>query len=245
MSTLASIAIAGGVGALLAAGVGAQVGAGPAKRRAIDALRAACAARRALVLTYDDGPGPNFTPIVLDRLAASNARATFFLLGKRVPGAEAILDRIVREGHELGCHTERHLNAMKTWPWRAIRDIEDGYRTLSRWIAPNSPFRPPYGKVTVPTMLALSRRRAPLCFWTVDSRDTTRGALPDPATVVDEVRAAGGGVVLLHDFDRTSNAQERAKYVLTVTDQLLLAAEREGMQIMTMGQLLGLPTPRA
>lgn len=245
MSTLASIAIAGGVGALLAAGVGAQVGAGPAKRHAVDRLRAACAARRALVLTFDDGPGPALTPRVLDRLAASDAKATFFLLGKRVPGAEGLIDRAAKEGHELGCHTERHLNAMRTTPWRGIRDIDDGYRTLSRWIAPNSLFRPPYGKVTVPTLLALRRRGAPVCFWTVDSRDTARGVLPDPASVVDEVRREGGGVVLLHDFDRASNAQERAKYVLTVTDQLLLAAEREAMQIMTMGQLLGLPTPRA
>ncbi len=245
MSTLASIAIAGGVGALLAAGVGAQVGAGPAKRRAIDALRAACAARRALVLTYDDGPGPTLTPLVLGRLAVAHARATFFLLGMRAPGAEAVVDRILGDGHELGCHTKQHVNAMRSSPWRAIRDIDDGYRALSRWISPNSPFRPPYGKVTVPTLLALRRRGAPVCFWTVDSRDTARGALPDPACVADEVRRAGGGVVLLHDFDRASDAQERAKYVLTVTDQLLLAAEREGLQIMTMGQLLGLPAPSA
>ncbi|HLA44763.1 MAG TPA: polysaccharide deacetylase family protein [Aggregatilineales bacterium] len=55
-------------------------------------------------LTFEDGPTDTYTPEILDILAAYNAKATFFVNGYQLAGKEAVVQRIVREGHALGNH---------------------------------------------------------------------------------------------------------------------------------------------
>ena len=57
-----------------------------------------------VALTIDDGPDPNTTGALLDVLRANDARATFFLIASRVSGNEAIVGKILSEGHEIGNH---------------------------------------------------------------------------------------------------------------------------------------------
>ena len=59
-------------------------------------------------LTFDDGPDKRFTPKILDQLKRFNAKATFFVVGKRVRQYPAIVKRIVDEGHDIGNHTFNH-----------------------------------------------------------------------------------------------------------------------------------------
>jgi len=59
-------------------------------------------------LTFDDGPDKRFTPKILDQLKRFNAKATFFVVGKRVRQYPDILKRIVNEGHDIGNHTFTH-----------------------------------------------------------------------------------------------------------------------------------------
>ena len=60
-----------------------------------------------IALTFDDGPGP-YTARLLDGLAQYHARATFFVLGCRIPGNEELLVRMAQEGHEIGNHSYSH-----------------------------------------------------------------------------------------------------------------------------------------
>ena len=181
---------------------------------------------RMLALTYDDGPSGS-TPELLDLLRRRGARATFFILGRNVEGHSAIVDRVRQEGHDIGCHTDQHLNAWKTPPWRSIRDIDAGYKRLSRWIRPDGMFRPPYGKMTLPTCWSIHRRKAPVWWWTIDSGDT-RDVLPNPIEVAEQLRRAGGGIVLMHDLDRTP---DRSDYVLELTALLLDVAQQESFNV--------------
>ena len=196
-------------------------------------LRSICAASGTLVLTYDDGPGPETTPRLLDLLDAHGARATFFVVGSRVTRAPELVDRIVDAGHEVACHTYRHLNAWYTLPWRGVADVDAGYRSLARWVPDNGPFRPPHGKMTLMTWAALRRRRAPIGWWTINGGDV-QAELPSATTAVDQARRAGGGIVLLHDVDR---AQERNEFVLQSTELLLDAAKEHGWSVRTFGEL--------
>ena len=197
------------------------------------ALRKLASSRRTLVLTYDDGPSGSVTPELLNLLKQYSARATFFMLGRSVQQYPDVADRILRECHDVGCHTNQHLNAWKVSPWRAIRDIDAGYESLSAWLPSDSAFRPPYGKVTLPTYLAIRRRGAPIGWWTIDSGDT-RSPLPQPRQVVDALIKQGGGVVLMHDLDRT---RERNDFVLRTTALLLDEAKREGLTIESLSDL--------
>ena len=199
-------------------------------------LKQLCTKTRSLVLTYDDGPGAELTPRLLELLNSYRAQATFFLLGFRAKQNPAVIDQVVSEGHELGCHAQEHLHAWRCWPWKALADIEEGYQTLAQWIPPDGLFRPPCGKLILPTWLALRARRAPLGFWTIDSGDTHE-SLPDSEHALAAVKRDQGGVVLLHDFDRIP---QRAEYVLRTTELLLKHAQAVGLTVRRLGDLLKL-----
>lgn len=192
--------------------------------------------KRALCLTYDDGPGPGTTPLLLDLLASHGVRATFFLLGMRAEAAPGVADAVRDAGHEAGCHSWGHLHAWKAPPRRVARDIERGFVSLEPWLSPSGLFRPPYGKMTPMTWLQVRRRGARVAWWTIDSGDT-HAELPDPERIAQ--RASGGGVVLMHDFDRTGeDRDERRGFVLSLTERLIGVARREGLEIVTFGELL-------
>ena len=202
-------------------------------RRMADAsMKRHCRGR--LVLTYDDGPGTVLTPPLLQLLSKHHARASFYLVGFRAERFPAMADEIVQAGHDLGCHTQWHRNAWKLTPWRGVREVAEGYRTMSRWFGARAPFRPPFGKLTTWTWLALARRGAPICWWTCDAGDTA-ATLPHPDSIVRKIVNDGGGVVLMHSHDRGS---DRHEYVLDVTGRLIAAAHAHHLRIITMTELL-------
>lgn len=229
-------AVAIGVGAAVIAGALALVYGLPLliKARQVRDLRRRSAGR--LVLTFDDGPGRSLTDALLAMLDDAGATATFFFVGKTAEGDPQRAQRIIDAGHETGCHSAAHLHAWKTAPWRSLADAQAGFRALSRWLGEGAMYRPPYGKVTLPTVVALARRGARLAWWTHDSGDTHLH-LPDPGRVVAQVEADGGGVVLLHDFEREADRDERHAFVLEATRRLLEMAERRGLRVVTMGDL--------
>ena len=188
---------------------------------------------RVLALTYDDGPSSAVTPQLLDLLRSRNVRATFFMLGCHAQQYPEIVDRVISEGHEVGCHSYQHLNAWKVVPWRAVADIRAGYEGLSRWIQRDAIFRPPHGKMTLPTYWELHRRGAPVWWWTLDSCDTTQ-TLPAPNQVADRLRRDNGGIVLMHDLDR---GDHRRDFVLKATEALLEVARQEFLKVITLSEL--------
>jgi len=191
---------------------------------------------RSVVLTYDDGPGTQLTPRLLDLLRDHDAKATFFMLSSRATRHPDVVDRLVAEGHEVGCHSHSHVSAWKALPWKAVADIEAGYRALSRWMPSDGPFRPPYGRLSLPTWLAIRKRRAPIHWWTVDSGDTY-ARLPEPNAVAEQVTRAHGGIVLLHDFDRDPARQD---FVLRTTEAILRVARRDGLRVRRLSDVEGL-----
>jgi peptidoglycan-N-acetylglucosamine deacetylase len=199
----------------------------------VRALRKRVMKDRILVLTYDDGPSASVTPAILELLRRYDAKATFFMLGGSAQRNSGIADRVIAEGHDAGCHSDQHLNAWKVAPWAATADINAGYDKLSRWVTPRGMFRPPYGKMTFPTYWSARRRGAPVAWWTIDSGDT-RSPLPQPGQVVDRLMRDGGGIILMHDLDRSG---DRNDFVLETTDRLLNAAKREAFGIKRLSEL--------
>ncbi|HWA38240.1 MAG TPA: polysaccharide deacetylase family protein [Burkholderiales bacterium] len=195
-------------------------------------LRERCLRQRAIALTYDDGPSREVTPRLLDLLARHRAPATFFLRGDNATANPDLAERIVREGHEVGCHSARHLHAWKRSPWSVTQDMLEGYRLLSPWITRRALYRPPFGKPCLPVLWMLRRQGSRMAWWTLDSGDTLPTRMP-----IDQVvaAAAGGGVVLMHDWKR--NLGNHGEHVLEMTDRLLALASREGLAVKRFGDL--------
>ncbi|HEX7786064.1 MAG TPA: polysaccharide deacetylase family protein, partial [Methylomirabilota bacterium] len=87
--------------------------------------------RRAVALTFDDGPDPAWTPAVLDALRRGGVRATFFLIGQRAAAASDLVRRAVAEGHELGNHTWSHRPLWLAGPGATRDEIERGHEAVA------------------------------------------------------------------------------------------------------------------
>ena len=102
--------------------------------------------RDVVALTFDDGPSPDTTPRVLDILRAEGVRATFFVLGKHAERHPEIVERIVREGHELGNHGYDHGILAFAGATQVHRQLQRTERLLRRAGGPPvRVFRAPHG----------------------------------------------------------------------------------------------------
>lgn len=130
--------------------------------------------RKVVYLTFDDGPHPPETERVLDVLRERGARATFFLIGSKVSGNEAVLRRMLEEGHALGLHTYSHAGTFPLMSFdKMLADVNEGKRAVESVAGKKiSLFRPPFG-VTNPTIAKVIRTLGlQTVGWDVRSFDT-------------------------------------------------------------------------
>jgi peptidoglycan/xylan/chitin deacetylase (PgdA/CDA1 family) len=154
-------------------------------------------------LTFDDGPHPEHTAAVLDRLDRHGLTATFFVLGRVVPGCEPLLRRMHAAGHRIGNHTFTHPPPTWTGFGETFDELDRCQRavTAATGVVPTL-FRPPMGKWTPPLRLAAWRHGLRPVGWTLDSGDwRVRSAADADRCGAELVRAVRpGDVVLLHDY---------------------------------------------
>ena len=157
------------------------------------------AANSSAYLTFDDGPHPEHTGVLLDLLARHDAKGTFFLIGRAAEKFPDLVHRILAEGHSIGNHSMTHpkmraLGARAQWS-----EIDRADAVLQRFDGQERHmFRPPNGRVTLPALVACVWHRQPLLLWSLDSLDYKLG----PAEVVrrlNTITPIGGDVLLFHD----------------------------------------------
>jgi peptidoglycan/xylan/chitin deacetylase (PgdA/CDA1 family) len=187
---------------------------------------------RYVALTFDDGPGP-YTPIALNRLRAVGARATFFLVGRKLAGGERLVAREHAQG-AVGDHAWTHDYLPGMAAQEAAGEVERTQRAIRR--AGGSSvrlWRPPFAASTP----ALDRRARELgllkILWSVDSRD----ALGDEHAAIARNVIRGlrpGSIVLLH---------ENRGQTLRALRRILPALRRLRVQAVTVPELLVLDPP--
>ena len=180
-----------------------------------------------IALTFDDGPRRETTERLLNGLRERGVSATFFLIGRQIPGNEDLVRRMEAEGHQVGNHTWNHV----TLSGDLTVDLEELRRTddlLQELLGPGSYWvRPPYGLISEAERAAV---QVPLVHWTVDPEDWAKLS---PEAVVQAVLQDAGpnDIVLLHDF--FSDSVDAA---LEIVDIL----QREGYCFVTVEELLAL-----
>jgi peptidoglycan/xylan/chitin deacetylase (PgdA/CDA1 family) len=154
-----------------------------------------------VALTFDDGPHPRWTRRVLEVLAERDAKATFFLIGRKAERYPEIVRAIAEAGHSVGLHSYAHdrLFAMRGTQ-RVRADLERGIATIER-VTGRRPllFRPPIGHTTPVIVRVADALDLTVVGWSIAGRDGLASARsPD---VVARVRRdmRDGAIVLLHD----------------------------------------------
>ena len=188
-----------------------------------------------IALTFDDGPSEKLTPRLLDLLGQHHIHATFFVIGENVEQHPEILQRAVREGHEIGNHSWSHPNLAKM-PDDAVRSqIKRTEEAITSAIGSRPVLlRPPYGSLTPRQKhLVHDDLGYEIILWDVDPLDWKE---PGPnivsSRILKETRA--GSIVLSHDI----HAQTIQAMPATLTE-----LEAKGFKFVTVSELLKLQTP--
>jgi peptidoglycan/xylan/chitin deacetylase (PgdA/CDA1 family) len=160
-----------------------------------------------VVLTFDDGPWPATTQLVLAALAHECVRATFFLIGRSTSEQPELVRRIAAAGHTIGHHTWRHPSLKRMTLSAATAEIDRGIaademalKGVATRIPSTSFFRFP-GFESTPATLELLRSRGIVVFgadlWASDWNPMT--PKQELKLLADRLNSAGRGIILLHD----------------------------------------------
>jgi peptidoglycan/xylan/chitin deacetylase (PgdA/CDA1 family) len=160
-----------------------------------------------VVLTFDDGPWPATTSLVLAALARECVRATFFLIGRSASEHPELVRRIAAEGHTIGHHTWRHPSLKRMTLSAATEEIDRGIAADEMALhgaatrIPSTPFFRFPGFESTPATLELLQSRGIVVFgadlWASDWNPMTPAQ--ELKLITDRLAAAGKGIILLHD----------------------------------------------
>jgi peptidoglycan-N-acetylglucosamine deacetylase len=184
-----------------------------------------------IVLTFDDGPSPDWTPKILDILKEKGVHASFFIIGENGAAHPRLVQRILAEGHDLGNHTFTHPNLGETPDSVAGVELNATQRLIEALTGRSTRlFRPPYFGDAEPTSaqeIAPMEVAERLGYLTVGLKvDPDDWKQPTPDEIVESVLKQAtdpdpekrGQIVLLHDAggDRSSTVAALPKLIDTL-----------------------------
>lgn len=172
-----------------------------------------------IALTFDDGPFPYYTMMILDILKKYDVKATFFMVGEMVKAYPHVAKRIVDEGHDIGNHSYTHPMLTYLSRKRALFEIEQTDAVIKK-VTGQTPkfFRPPYGSYQKTAYLLAEEEGHKIILWSADCRDWSK---PGVQTIVNKVMWAikPGAIILLHDGG--GNRMQTVKATEILLQQLL------------------------
>jgi len=191
---------------------------------------------RLIALTFDDGPYPVVTPLLLQTLSDLRVPATFFLIGRDAEQFPDLARAIAAGGHEIADHTLTHPDLDRLGDAAVVRELRDGAAALER-IAPDPAerrlFRPPHGRYTAATLRAAQSAGYDTILWSDDPGDW-RAVPADALREHVLARTTAPEILLLHSGRQATVA---------MLPQVVAAFRKAGYRFVTVGSLLRATAP--
>lgn len=149
--------------------------------------------QKAVYLTFDDGPIPEATPIILDILDEYGAKATFFMVGDNVRKYPALKDEVERRGHRLGNHTYNHIGGIR---WTSRNYLDNTHKADA--LICSHLFRPPRGWMRWAQYMRL-RKKYTIIMWDLVTRDYSMLLTADDIYANVRRYARNGSIITFHD----------------------------------------------
>lgn len=195
---------------------------------------------KVIALTFDDGPNTEYTPQILDILAANGASATFFTVGDRITGgAVEVVQRAYNEGHQISTHSWDHAAGSGTGtnlsfmsPEEQVDEIVKGYEIIAQTTGnpASTSIRAPGGNFPASVVANLADLVTYEIGWNIDSNDWRK---PGAAAIESSILSADpGDIILMHD-----GGGDRSQTVAALSSALPILRER-GYRFVTIDQLL-------
>lgn len=192
---------------------------------------------KTVALTLDDGPDSATTPELLRILADNNARATFFLISGNLPGNDTLVERLLREGHEIGNHFSENEASISLSPVAFERSFLTADSVLRRfapvrWVRPGSGH---YNKRMLRTFKDHGYHCALASVYPFDPQ------VPWPAFSAWMVRrhVRPGAIIILHD------GSYKGRNTSKTLKRLLPELTRRGYKVVTLSELTAPTQPMA
>ena len=188
--------------------------------------------KKQIALTFDDGPHPHYTPLILDILKEYDVRATFFMIGENVRYYHDVAEAVLADGHEIGNHTYSHARLDQLSREGVVKQIsacEDEIASLQEY-RPRF-FRPPEGHLSDMVKQVSDACDYRLVLWDVDTRDW---AHTPPSVICQKVLedVKPGDIILMHDFVGHNSPTPDALRML------IPALQERGFELVTVGELM-------
>jgi len=188
-----------------------------------------------VAFTFDDGPGPKWTPMVLDTLERSQVPATFFMVGRNVAKHRALVrDRLAR--HEVGNHSWSHPD-FATLDLPHVRDELQRADDIIELTTGRRPtlLRPPFGHLGGSTVLAADSLGHKLVLWSFQMNERRYGHDPEGQVrdIVENVRP--GDIVLAHDV-----GPNRRLVALRRLGEMFDGLRARGFRFVTVSELMAM-----
>ncbi len=194
-----------------------------------------------VALTFDDGPDPRGTPLILDALERHAARATFFVRGDHLAAHPALAREALARGHELQPHCWEHRSHREMSHDHISRDVERVLAALSEHAGVNSPtlWRPAFGHIKTPETSEVAHAHGlEVVTWTLETCDWAgHNAERMWRDIAEESRPASAlrpdSVILMHDPVGAETA--------SLAERLITEVRRRGWAVGPLGR--GVATP--
>src|SRR5690606_5419919 len=179
---------------------------------------------KAIYLTFDDGPVTGVTDFVLVELSQRGMKATFFMVGDNVVKHTDLARRVKNQGHQIGNHTQNHLNGRLCSTEEYLLNVEECQATITALLdSPSVLFRPPYGRMKAEQVKAVAETHQ-IIMWDVISGDYDPRQSPDRCLAKIKRYTRNGSIILFHDQKKTE------KILLQVLPSFLDFIQAEGFR---------------
>ncbi len=182
-----------------------------------------------IALTFDDGPIPGVTDLLLDVLKEHNVKATFFMIGERIAAAPDLARRVLEEGHEVGNHTWTHPHLDTLSDSKVEAELDQTQEIMAKELR-HSPrwFRPPYGALRKNQAHLIAARSLGIVEWSVTPDDWAKPGV-DKITAKILAETEAGSIIVCHDI-----SQQTVDSMKIILDPL----SQRGLVFSTLSQLL-------
>ncbi len=203
------------------------------KQRNVEPIHRIDTQRKLVALTFDDGPDPTYTPLILETLHKAHVPATFFVLGSQADKYPQIMEWIKRAGHEIGNHGYHHYDLNKLTEQEIYDEIKRTEHSILRTTGTFAQYyRPPGGVMTHDVLNAVQLTGYDLIHWSVDPRDWSLRRTASVIANSVKKNIASGDIVLFHDGGLNQ------KQTLSALRELIRDLRSRGYRFVTVSQLL-------
>lgn len=181
-----------------------------------------------VLLTFDDGPHPEYTVQLLTLLKKYNVRVVFFVVGELVDKYPSIIKQMHADGHMIGIHHYRHTSNWWLLPQQAKKQIEQTKQSIEKIIGQKVElYRPPWGHFNI-TTLSMLGELSPV-MWSHIYKDWKCSHHHLAKLLTNQPES--GSIILLHDNGDTKGANETAPLEMMRYLQMYLEKMQQSNQV--------------